>query len=121
MRQQVILFVLIVLCSFIVEAQETDSAAARYTGALIVAPLVYYQPETRWAFGGGAVYTFTDTEQPENNPGLLKALLVYTLERQVQSELGGDLFFQNNTYYLSFNLTYYRYPGIFMVLAMTTV
>ncbi|KRP13985.1 MAG: hypothetical protein ABR95_08640 [Sphingobacteriales bacterium BACL12 MAG-120813-bin55] len=93
--------------------QVPDSAATRYSGALIGAPLVYYQPETRWAFGGGAVYTFTDNEQPDNNPGLLKALMVYTLERQVQSELGGDLFFQNNTYYLSFNFTYYRYPGIF--------
>ncbi|MCB9020196.1 MAG: BamA/TamA family outer membrane protein [Chitinophagales bacterium] len=89
----------------------TDSS--RYDGRLVVAPLIYYQPETSWAFGGGALYTLTDRLQPDNNPGLLKLLGVYTLENQVQSELGGDLYFEHNTWYLSFNFTYYRFPGLF--------
>lgn len=81
--------------------------------ALVVAPLVYYQPETNWAFGLGGIYTFQFKDQPNNNPGLLKVLGVYTLEKQIQSEIGGDLFFKDNTYYLSFNFTYYRFPGLF--------
>ncbi|MBC8173397.1 MAG: BamA/TamA family outer membrane protein, partial [Chitinophagales bacterium] len=55
------------------------------------------------------------------NPSQLKSVGVYTLEKQFQFEAGGDIYTQSNLYFLSFNLSYYRFPNSFFGIGNNTL
>lgn len=111
----------------------TDSISKVDTATVkkfVYAPVIYYQPETRWAFGAGAVYYFKpaakktniqDTILLETNASELYCLGVYTLEKQFKIEFGGEIYSQQNSYFLSYDLAYYNFPNSFFGIGNNTI
>lgn len=136
------LFVLFIfsICSSIGKgrAQVADSLPAPIpiTKRFVVSPIVYYQPETSWAFGAGGIYYFKPANHyipdsrgyekdslilKETNASQIKAIAVYTLEKQFQAETGGDIYTRDNAWFISYNIGYYRYPGSFFGIGNNTL
>lgn len=102
---------------------QTDSTAQAETvpdttktqiTSLFGLPVVYFTPETRWAFGAAGLLAFRLPDEPRNSrTSQLQLGVVYTLERQFLAYLPYVLFAQNEKYWLYGELGYYRYTYFF--------
>ncbi len=83
-------------------------------GRIIGAPLVYYTPETKMAFGLAGSYLFRlSKKDKEIRPSTISPLLIYTLNKQFKAQVKTDLFFRNNNYRLVSMFNIQRYPDKF--------
>jgi len=91
-----------------------EDSIAEKNYSLIAIPLVFFSPETNWAFGGGGVYTFRfKNESLDTRPSQIQAGFAYTLNKQILSYLPFQLFLKNEKYKLYGELGYYRYSYFF--------
>lgn len=75
-----------------------------------VLPLIFYTPETSWAFGVGGTYSFRFKDEPETSrPSQFVTGLSYTLENQFLSYLSFQLFKNDEQYKIYGEVGYYRY------------
>lgn len=82
----------------------------------LVAPSVYFTPETNWYFGLGGFYFFkygNDIKDTITRPSTFQMALGYTLNKQVVFWMPGEIFFKNNNYRLQTELGFYRWPYFF--------
>ncbi|MCA0233675.1 MAG: outer membrane protein assembly factor [Bacteroidetes bacterium] len=81
---------------------------------LLPFPVVYYTPETRWAYGGAITSTFRfRTDSLKARPSQLSLGIVFTQEKQSLYYLPFQLFPQNGKYYFYGELGFYRYNYYF--------
>lgn len=89
--------------------------------SLIALPIIFYTPETRLGGGGAALYTFRfANDPPESRPSQLQIGLAYTQEQQILSYLPFDIYAQDEKWYISGELGYYRYVYQFFGLGNDT-
>lgn len=75
-----------------------------------VLPLVFFTPETSWAFGLGGTYSFRFKDEPQTSrPSQFVTGLSYTLENQILSYLSFQLFKNDEKYKIYGEVGYYRY------------
>lgn len=107
--------VLFLIPTFLLKAQDNQAdttAQKRYS--LIGLPLVYFTPETNWAFGGLGVFSFRfKSESMESLPSQLNLGVAYTLNKQVLIYLPYQLYFKDELYKVYGELGYYRYNYFF--------
>lgn len=77
-------------------------------------PVVGYTPETRLYFGAGLVWYLPPPKKDDGSyPSVIKAVFVYTLNKQIESNISGDSFFKNNLYRLNYTTSYFKFPDSF--------
>ncbi|MGD1844393.1 MAG: BamA/TamA family outer membrane protein, partial [Salibacteraceae bacterium] len=82
---------------------------------LIGIPVLYYSPETRWAFGAGGIYAFQLGESTtDTRPSQIRFGVVYTQEQQVLLYNQFRLFCNQNRYQVYGELGYYLYNYYFL-------
>jgi outer membrane protein assembly factor BamA len=92
--------------------EEKPPSAARKTG-LAVAPVVYYTPETRLAFGAGGLAYFSLTrDESVSRPSNIAFSAIYTQNKQYTFDLNPD-FYLRHGYHVQFDLQYAKYPDKF--------
>lgn len=75
-----------------------------------VLPLIFYTPETSWAFGVGGTYSFRFKDEPETSrPSQFVTGISYTLENQFLSYLSFQLFKNDEQYKIYGEVGYFRY------------
>lgn len=83
-------------------------------GRFFPSPLLGYTPETRLYFGAGLVWYLPPSKKyPGTNPSVLKAVGVYTLNKQIESNITGESWLRNNKYKLNYSTSYYKFPDSF--------
>lgn len=91
-------------------AQENLDSLPQTRHQLFGLPLVYYTPETRWAFGlAGVVTTNWKHRTPRQRPSQLQVGGAYTLNKQLLLYLSYQLFLRDNHWQSYGELGYYRY------------
>lgn len=76
----------------------------------VAIPIVYYTPETRWAFGVGAVYTFFPQSQRDGyRPSQFQLGAVYTLENQLLLYLPWTIYWGRDKHRFQGEIGYYDY------------
>ncbi|NJL73774.1 MAG: hypothetical protein HC892_00795 [Saprospiraceae bacterium] len=94
-------------------AQPIDTSSQT---SFIVLPIVYYTPETSWAFGGASAYVFSLPGQRIPN-SQIQLGGAYTLEKQLLTYLSYRIYYKEwNTFG---ELGYYRYTYRFLVLEIS--
>jgi len=85
---------------------QTDSVGA--TSSLHGFPYVYYTPETGWAFGGVAVYTFRIDAAPDRYPSSAMLDAYFTVNRQYKITLLPEVYFKDNRFLVSLSMEFGR-------------
>lgn len=127
---QFILSIIFIFFSFSINAQDSiadipvdTSQTVVIKKRLIVAPVIGYSPETRIYFGAGGVYYLPPSKKRQrmndslgllnSYPSVLKLVLVYTQNKQIESNFSGDSYFKNNFYKLNYSISYFEFPDYF--------
>lgn len=119
MTRKLILFVMATLFLWSAYAQNEGKTTwvqklQKKDRSWFVTPLVYYTPETRWAFGAAAVGFFklnkSDSLSPISTAGLSFA---YTSNDQILFSIPFRLYFKENQFRISGDVDFYRYPYFF--------
>ena len=109
MRATIIIIWLSILCAIQMFGQEqnsqnqaiqTDTLKAKKVSTLIV-PIVFYSPETNFAFGGGAQMYFNTGKS--NSETLNSSVLfsgIYTLNQQLMIEIQPQIYFNYENFLL---------------------
>lgn len=88
--------------------EQADSTAKRTT--FFPLPLVYYTPETRWAFGAAGFLSWRfKSEADTSRPSQIQAGGAYTLEDQILAYLAYQMWWDDEKYTLFGELGWYRY------------
>src|SRR5688572_9088068 len=73
-------------------------------------PIVYYTPETRWAFGAAGVTTFYGNYPADSlYPSSVGLSFIYTQEKQTLAYFPYNLYFRHGAYWLYGEVGYYQY------------
>lgn len=111
-HKKISLFFLFTLFIFSIRAQESESekndSIKRFSFTPL--PVVYYTPETRWAFGAVGFFSFRFKNQSlkaRNSQFQLGG--AYTQEKQSLFYLPFQLYYKNDEYYTFGELGYYKY------------
>jgi len=99
----------------------TDSVEAPKR-KLFAAPVVGYSPETRIFFGAGAIYYLPPSKKyPATSPSVVKAIFVYSQNKQIESNIEGDAYFKNNLYRSNYLISFYKFPAYFFGIGNYTI
>lgn len=102
MRKSCFLLLGFLLCT-VVEAQNLKT-----NNTFVALPIVYFTPETNWAFGAGGSYTFY-LDSLRQRPSTIQLGGVYTLRKQFLSYLSFNLFHPDKRWEMAGELGYYNY------------
>jgi hypothetical protein len=81
---------------------------------IIFSPIVYYTPETRFAYGAAGSYIFRlSKDRPNDRPSSLSPIAVYTQEKQFYAQLKTMLYLKNEKYQIELDLKVQDYPDKF--------
>lgn len=80
----------------------------RWENTFVTLPVVYFTPETNWAFGARAAYTF-HLDSMHHRPSTIQLGGIYTLRKQFISELSFNLYHPERRWELEGKLGYYKY------------
>ncbi|MEM6767555.1 MAG: BamA/TamA family outer membrane protein [Bacteroidota bacterium] len=119
MPKTILLLLSSLLCYLAVSAQ--DSVSTEYSSPpfikksdLLVFPIVFYSPETRWAGGAASILAFRfGKDRPDTQVSNIQIGAAYTQEQQLLFYLPYRIFFQNEGYLSYGELGYYRYRYFF--------
>ena len=112
MRTIQVLFFLVFLLGwkFALASSDLDSLPSSNRFKIIALPIAYFTPETKWALGGGGLSTFNF---PSDTLGARRSSVtfgaVYTQLNQVLLYFPFQLFPNNNRYWISGELAFYKY------------
>jgi outer membrane protein assembly factor BamA len=91
-------------------ASGDEAAKKEKTSGLTVLPVVFYTPETRWALGGGGLYYFRVTEDPDvSRPSNITFSAVYSQRKQTSFEMNPD-FYLAKGYHIQAKVQYSDFP-----------
>lgn len=91
-------------------ALQGDSKKFIEKSSLIVLPLAFYTPETRFGGGVGGLFAFRFGNEPEESrPSQVELGLAYTQNRQILLYLPFFIYSDNERWFYSGELGYYRY------------
>ncbi|MCP5108681.1 MAG: BamA/TamA family outer membrane protein [bacterium] len=100
--------------------QETDEKTGvealkkKCKNRIIAAPIVFYTPETKFAFGAAGSYIFRLAGcKKETRPSSISPIVIYTTKKQFQAGLNSDLYFKNNNYRLETQFRLQKFPNKF--------
>jgi outer membrane protein assembly factor BamA len=92
---------------------EKDKKDKNKNGFLII-PMIYYTPETDFAFGGSFLYYYRLKSQTiENRPSYFQTHFVYTLNNQIISVANAENYFLGEKLHLSERIEVSKYPDYF--------
>ena len=86
--------------------------ATRHT-TISAYPYAYYTPETELAFGAGGIVTFYTSEERILRPSKSTVSAYYTTKKQYKFSLSPQLYFGENTLFISSDLSYGYYVDKF--------
>ena len=87
---------------------EADTLLKRTT--FFPLPLIYYTPETRWAFGGAGFLSWRfKSEADTSRPSQIQAGVAYTLEDQILTYLSYQMWWDEEKYTVFGEIGWYRY------------
>jgi len=113
-----ILIVLVVAAGVLLGAGAARGAAADSTEqrrtSLVALPFAYYTPETKFAFGGGGVYSFRPRDSAGfDRPSSVRLAATYTQLNQMILGLMPEIYLKGGRYYFSAFYGYYKFPNKF--------
>jgi outer membrane protein assembly factor BamA len=92
---------------------------------IIAAPIVYYTPETKLAFGGAGSYIFRmggcKDDTADTRPSSISPVTIYTANKQFSVQLKADLYFKNNDYRMETEIKLQKYPDKFYGVGNDTI
>lgn len=93
---------------------ETQAAGNEKKNRIIISPLLFYSPETRFAFGAAGSYIFhSPGDSTKVRPSSLSPVLIYTLEKQLIASLTANIYFKNSSFNLTGSIGYKKFPTRF--------
>ncbi|MBN1780867.1 BamA/TamA family outer membrane protein [bacterium] len=104
------LFVLLTIHAAII-AQPAGADSSRAHTEYGVYPVLYYSPETRWAYG--AAMTILRRSNPDERPSTWIPMLVYTQNKQIIARINADLYQRDETWHTDLWFGYYDFPDQF--------
>lgn len=112
MLRRAFLFILFVLHSAFANAENDSSSAVKRSFPLIL-PVVYRTPETSWAFGGAAAFTFRTCKNDSVRTSNINLLGVVSLKSQILAGADVSTYFPDESYILRTHLAYFKYSDKF--------
>jgi outer membrane protein assembly factor BamA len=106
--KKLLLFISLTFYFFSAYAANTDSVKNKKLHVIPV-PVFYYVPETRFAFGAGASFTFKLNHDSATNYSDILGVAAYTQNNQIVLYAPIELYSKNNLYYLDGELGFYKY------------
>jgi len=93
----------------------TDSTAPARGGTIVPLPVVFYQPETKFGFGGLATYYFRPGAAASATvpPSEVGGYAIYTTQKQILTSLGTRLYLSGGALRLAGNATLIKFPTKF--------
>jgi outer membrane protein assembly factor BamA len=107
----------LLLCGLLASSQtspapESSPKPVKKSG-LAAAPIIYYTPETRWAWGAGGLAYFSLTkDESVPRPSNIAFSGVFTQNKQYSFDLNPDFYFRHG-YHAQFDLQYAKFPDKF--------
>lgn len=103
------------------ESEKVYNATETFKGRFIVAPLIFYSPETSVGFGVAGSYLFHLGKGHTTHTSSISPLLIYTLKNQFRALVKSDLYFKNNNYRLLSEVKWESYPNKFYGIGNVTI
>lgn len=95
------------------ESTRSDSLREKRT-SFVALPYAFYTPETKFAFGGGSIYSFRPADSgPSDRPSNVRIALTYTQLNQMILALMPEIYLMEERYYFNGFYGYYKYPNRF--------
>ncbi len=95
----------------LVFAEDIDSVKNDKDWSIFGFPLAFYQPETSLQLGVGGVYSFyhKTKDKKKKSESFIAPYFLYSIKKQMRTEIFGQLFFKEDQYFIDFELNYYKY------------
>lgn len=121
-KQQKLFFAIYcLLFSLVMGLDAETSKDEKNKNRIIAAPLIFYTPETKMAFGVAGSYIFRLSKNIKNiRPSTISPLIIYTLNKQFKAQIKTDMFFENNNYRLISFINTQKYPDKFFGIGNNT-
>ncbi|MCX6582840.1 MAG: BamA/TamA family outer membrane protein [Candidatus Aminicenantes bacterium] len=137
MIRKIFLVLLILVCSFVViSAEDEAKGEAKTTGKelqvaalekkskdrVIGAPILFYTPETRLAYGAAGSYIFRMRGcKSDSRPSSISPILIYTQEKQFKAQVNADMYLKADDYRLQAEVRFEKYPNKFFGVGINTL
>jgi len=104
------------------EEPKKEEQSKNCKNRIVGAPVIYYTPETRLAYGGAASFVtrFWGCENG-TRPSSFSPLMIFTQERQFKALLKNEIYFKNNSYRLLTEIKTEKYPNKFFGVGNNTL
>lgn len=114
-RLTAFLAVVILIGPTAIQAQEPDEEPGEQKRiGLIYFPIIFSTPETGFAAGSAlGLYYRPRGASADSRPSTITPMFIYTVKKQVMTQLGLDLYLNDGTYHLISALGYLKYPDKF--------
>ena len=94
-------------------SSEDEAKAKEKTSGLAFLPVVYYTPETKWAYGGGGLYYYRLTkDKTVTRPSNIAFIAVHTQRKQTNVEMNPDFYLSKGLHVLA-KIQYSDFPDQF--------
>ncbi len=135
MIKKIFLFLLIVLSFFVLgTADDTEKGEEKATkkelktssveeetkDRIIGAPILYYTPETRLAYGAAGSYIFRMSGGKSTRPSSISPILIYTQEKQFKAQVTADMYLKPDDYRLQAEVKFEKFPNKFFGVGINT-
>ncbi len=95
------------------QAVQSDTIETKNVSMLLI-PIIFYSPETKFAFGGGGQMFFkTKKSKTDYLNSTILASAIYTLNKQLIVEIQPQIYFNNENYFLDTKFRYKIFPNLF--------
>lgn len=93
---------------------QSKGDAQQKRNSLVALPYAFYTPETKFAFGAGAIYSFRRAgDSPQERPSNLRLALTYTQLKQISAAFLPELYFDSELYFINGYCGFYKFPDKF--------
>lgn len=94
--------------------EQADEQTQQQRTSLVVLPVIFYMPETKWGAGVGGIYAFRPLLSNEKTrPSSLYFVIFYTQLKQFSIELEPELYLKKEAYLINGSLSWSKYPDKF--------
>ncbi len=111
----IIVFLMIGWAALLVEGHEKEKEkTTEKRFGVVVLPVVFYMPETKWGGGLGGLITYRPLHSPaEARPSSLYFYAIYTQLRQFSTQMKPELYFKREDYLLTGKMVGEEFPDKF--------
>lgn len=116
------LFIFLIFCCFISNPAQSKTETRKEkqrkndskNSGFIFIPALYYTPETKIAGGVSVIYYYRNSGSLNaTRPSTIQPTFIYTQKNQIISSLSTDLYFKEETYRFTGNVTFKKFPDKF--------